>query len=37
VAHQFENREPVLVGTISKELELTVMSMLDPIRIMEFA
>jgi uncharacterized phiE125 gp8 family phage protein len=36
VSHQFENREPVLIGTISKPLEMTIQAMLNPIRLVEF-
>jgi uncharacterized phiE125 gp8 family phage protein len=36
VAHWFKNREAVLTGTISKELELAVHSLLNQIRVNEF-
>lgn len=35
VAHQYENREPVIVGSISEMLDMTINAMIDPIRLME--
>lgn len=35
VAHWYENREPVIVGTISADLPLTVRALLGPYRVVE--
>lgn len=35
-AHHFDNREPILVGSISKELELSISSLIGPYMVVEF-